>query len=475
VPDESLLSSRPVNRRRAALAAAGSALTLLAGALLWTTNSASGAVPPPPTGWTQVWADDFDGPANTLPSSANWIIDTGHAYPGGPANWGTGEIQNYTSSTSNLSLDGAGNLRITPLRDGAGNWTSARIETQRANFKAPDNGVLRMEARIQMPNVTGDAALGYWPAFWALGSPYRGNWWNWPAIGEFDIMENVNGINAVWGVLHCGVNPGGPCNETTGIGANRACPGSTCQSAFHTYRFEWDRSVSPNQLRWYVDGTQFHQVSQNQMDAGSWNNMTSHAGYYILLNLAIGGAFPNALGGQTPTAATVPGRPMVADYVAVWSRGGGTTPPTSTTTSPPGGGGGDAYSTLQAEGYQGQSGVTVETTTDSGGGQNIASVNNGDWTLYRGVNFGSAAATQFVARVASGAASGVSGLVEVRLDSATSTPIGSFAVASTGGWQSWRTVPANIGGVTGTHDVYLTFTSGQPAAFVNVNWFTFGH
>ncbi|WP_345150628.1 hypothetical protein [Nonomuraea rubra] len=27
--------------------------------------------------------------------------------------------------------------------------------------------------------------------------------------------------------------------------------------------------------------------------------------------------------------------------------------------------------------------------------------------------------------------------------------------------------------MTGTHTVYLTFSSGQPADFVNVNWFTF--
>ena len=48
-------------------------------------------------------------------------------------------------------------------------------------------------------------------------------------------------------------------------------------------------------------------------------------------------------------------------------------------------------------------------------------------------------------------------------------------VSNTGGWQSWRTVPTNIQGVTGTHTVYLTFESGQPADFVNVNWFDFGH
>ncbi|HZX06979.1 glycoside hydrolase family 16 protein [Kribbella sp.] len=430
-------------------------------------GAAEATVPPPPAGWSTVWSDDFDGPSGSLPSSANWIIDTGHGYPGGPGNWGTGEIQNYTSSPDNLSLDGTGNLKITPRRDAAGNWTSARIESQRANFTPPAGGVLAIESRIQMPNVTGDAALGYWPAFWALGSPYRGNYWNWPGIGEFDIMENVNGINSVWGVLHCGVNPGGPCNETTGLGANRACPGSTCQSAFHTYRFEWDTSVSPNQLRWYVDGQQFHSLSQSQFPADTWSNMTSHAGYFVLLNLAIGGAFPDALNGPTPRASTVPDKPMVVDYVAVSTKGGGTTPPPPPSSS--------AYSTLQAESYSQQSGTGLETTTDTGGGQNLMQVGNGDWALYRGIDFGSTPATQFVARVASGAAAGVSGLVEVRLDSRSNPPIGSFAIANTGGWQSWRTVPANISSVTGVHDVYLTFTSGQPADFVNLNWFTFGH
>ncbi|MEV4173519.1 glycoside hydrolase family 16 protein [Nonomuraea sp. NPDC049709] len=454
------------NRLRRRLAAVSVALAALCGLLVQVAVSASASVPPTPSGWSLVWSDDFNGAANTLPSSSNWIIDTGHSYPGGPANWGTGEVQNYTSSTSNLSLDGSGNLRITPLRSASGEWTSARIETRRADFKPADGRILRIESRLQMPNVTGSAALGYWPAFWALGAPYRGNYWNWPAIGEFDIMENVNGINSVWGVLHCGVNPGGPCNETTGLGASRACPGSTCQAAYHTYRFEWDRSVSPNQLRWYVDGQQFHGVNQSQFDATTWANMTGHAGYFLLLNVAMGGAFPNALGGQTPTAATVPGRPMTVDYVAVWQSGSGPGP-----TDPPGGV--DARSTIQAEAYQGQSGTFVEPTTDTGGGQNVGAIANGDWLRFDGVDFGSTAATQFRARVASGAAAGVSGLVQVRLDSPTATPIGDFALGNTGGWQSWRTVPANISGVTGTHTVYLTFSSGQPADFVNVNWFTF--
>ncbi|MFB8771500.1 glycoside hydrolase family 16 protein [Streptomyces broussonetiae] len=427
--------------------------------------SATAAAPPPPSGWTQVFVDDFNGAAGTGVNTSNWRYSTGTGYPGGPANWGTGEIETMTSSTNNVALDGNGNLRITPRRDAAGNWTSGRIETNRTDFQPPAGGKLRVESRIQMPNVTGAAARGYWPAFWMLGSPYRGNYWNWPSVGELDIMENVQGLNTVWSTMHCGTSPGGPCNETTGIGGSRACPGTTCQAGFHTYGMEWDRSTSPEEIRFYVDGINYHTVRANQVDATTWANATNH-GYFIILNVAMGGGFVDAFGGG-PDAATVPGHSMVVDYVQVLSSsGGGTTPPPT--------GNRDAYSAIQAESYDGQSGVFTEATTDTGGGQNLGALANGDWALYRGVNFGSTAATQFVARVASGAASGVSGLVEVRLDSRTNAPIGSFAVGNTGGWQSWRTIPANISSVTGTHDVYLTFTSGQPADFVNVNWFHFG-
>ncbi|MGN9757584.1 glycoside hydrolase family 16 protein [Streptomyces sp. SD31] len=453
-----------IPRRRRALIAVLSTLGLAAAVATAATLPANASAPTPPSGWTQVFLDDFNGTAGTGVNTSNWQYATGTSYPGGPANWGTGEVETMTNSTSNVALDGNGNLRITPLRDSAGRWTSGRIETNRTDFQPPSGGKLRVEGRIQMPNVTGTAAEGYWPAFWMLGAPYRGNYQNWPSVGELDIMENVQGRNTVWATMHCGTNPGGPCNETTGLGNSTACPGSTCQSAFHTYTMEWDRSVSPETIRFYVDGTQFHSVNASQVDATTWSNATNH-GFFIILNVAMGGAFPDAFGGGLD-GDTRSGVPMVVDYVQVLSaNGSGTTPPPT--------GNRDAYSAIQAESYDGQSGANTESTSDSGGGQNIGSLANGDWALYRGVNFGSSAANQFVGRVASGAAGGVSGLVEVRLDSRGNAPVGSFAVANTGGWQSWRTVPANISGVTGTHDVYLTFTSGQPSDFVNVNWFNF--
>ncbi|MFG2381447.1 glycoside hydrolase family 16 protein [Streptomyces avermitilis] len=460
------ISARRRTLRRALVAVLGT-LSLAAAAATAATLPANASAPTPPAGWSQVFLDDFNGAAGSGVSTANWQYDTGTSYPGGAANWGTGEVETMTSSTNNVSLDGNGNLRITPLRDSAGNWTSGRIETHRTDFQPPAGGTLRVESRIQLPNVTGAAAKGYWPAFWLLGAPYRGNYQNWPSVGELDVMENVQGLNTDWATVHCGTNPGGPCNETSGIGGSTSCTGTTCQAGFHTYAMEWDRSTSTEEIRFYLDGINFHTVKASQVDATTWANATNH-GFFLILNVAMGGGFPAAFGGG-PDSGTDPGHPMVVDYVQVLqsSGGSGTTPPPS--------GNRDAYGAIQAESYDSQSGTSTEATTDTGGGQNIGSLGNGDWALYKGVDFGSTAAKQFYARVASGAAAGVSGLVEVRLDSRTGSPVGSFSVANTGGWQGWKTVPANISSVTGTHDVYLTFTSGQSADFVNVNWFDFGH
>ena len=122
-------------------------------------------------------------------------------------------------------------------------------------------------------------------------------------------------------MLHCGTNPGGPCNETTGIGKAHECAGD-CQAEFHEYALELDRSGDVEELRWYADGQQFHSVKQTDVDAQTWANATDH-GHFILLNLAMGGAFPDGVAGQrTPTAATQPGGSLSVDYVSVETTGG---------------------------------------------------------------------------------------------------------------------------------------------------------
>ena len=95
------------------------------------------------------------------------------------------------------------------------------------------------------------------------------------------------------------------------------------------------------------------------------------------------------------------------------------------------------------------------------------------WTL--AVDFGTTPVRTFSARAASGISGGRSGLVEVRLDRVSNPVVSSFAIANTGGWQSWHLVPANISAVTGTHTVYITLASGQPADYVNLDRISFGH
>ncbi|MGI5229028.1 discoidin domain-containing protein [Actinoallomurus sp. CA-142502] len=280
------------------------------------------AVPAPPAGFTTTWSDDFTGAAGTGLNTGTWKYDTG---PG--SGFGTGEIETMTNSTANVYQDGAGHLVLKALHSGSdprAGWTSGRVETQAATFGAPAGGVVMMQASIQQPNVTTANGAGYWPAFWMLGSTLRSGT-PWPTSGEVDILEDINGRSSVFGTLHCGTNPGGPCNESTGIGSGEhACPG--CQTGYHTYAVQIDRSVSPEQIRWYLDGTNYFTLAANRVDATTWANAVDHP-FFIIFDLAMGGGFPDAFGGG-PNSSTVSGASLNIDYVAVYNKapggGGGT-------------------------------------------------------------------------------------------------------------------------------------------------------
>jgi beta-glucanase (GH16 family) len=299
---------------------AASARPLFAAAVPAAAPAATRAnVPGPPAGFTTTWSDDFNGGAGSGLDTGTWKYDTG---PG--SSFGTGEIETMTNSTSNVFTDGNGNLVLRALHSGSdpnSGWTSGRVETQAATFGAPAGGVVEMQASIQQPNLTTANGAGYWPAFWMLGSTLRTGT-TWPASGEVDILEDINSRSSVFGTLHCGVDPGGPCNETTGIGSGeRACPG--CQTGYHTYAVQIDRSVSPEQIRWYLDGQNYFTVNANQVDATTWANAVDHP-FFIIFDLAMGGGFPNAYGGG-PNGATASGGQMNVDYVAVYNKspGGG--------------------------------------------------------------------------------------------------------------------------------------------------------
>jgi beta-glucanase (GH16 family) len=259
--------------------------------------------------WKKVWSADFTGPAGLGVSTKYWKYDTGDGV------FGNGEVENMTASPANVHLDGHGDLDITALYEPTG-WTSGRIQTI-TDFGAPAGGEMKVSASIEQPDPAD--GLGYWPAFWMLGPG------TWPAHGEIDILEDVDGLNERSGAFHCGnlfqPNPDGtfgPCHEHNGLSSKlRPCTG--CQSGFHTYSVIVDRrNAADEQLRWYFDGAEYFSVSESQVGAATWNEAVNH-GFSIILDLAMGGQYPNELCNcVTPNSLTSNGGTMRVSNVSVY-------------------------------------------------------------------------------------------------------------------------------------------------------------
>jgi len=119
---------------------------------------------------------------------------------------------------------------------------------------------------------------------------------------------------------------------------------------------------------------------------------------------------------------------------------------------------------IEAENYQVNSGLSAETCTDTGGGQDMGFTTAGDYLDYL-VYIPSDGTFSFEYRLAS--TSG--GTIELRLadDPSNQTLIHTVTVPNTGGWQTWKSVLATgtLPGGTHTLRVYI-----KKAEF-NINWF----
>ena len=202
-----------------------------------------------------------------------------------------------------MRLDGEGHLVITARAEapssgfvcwyGQCGYTSTRLKT--AGLFARSYG--RFEARIRIPR-----GQGIWPAFWMLGVNIDSV--GWPASGEIDIMENIGREPAIThGTLH---GPGYSGGE--GIsGADTISQGAVADD-FHVFAVAW----KPSEIRWYVDGRQYHRLTPADLPAGrEW--VFDHP-FFLLLNLAVGGIWPG-----DPDASTIFPQEMIVDYVRVYS------------------------------------------------------------------------------------------------------------------------------------------------------------
>lgn len=268
-----------------------------------------GVVPSAPAGWNTVFTDSFPGKAGTAPSSANWFYDIGTSLD-------IGGVDHTTNSTKNVYIDGSGHLVLKAVRTTSGKWQSARIESTRDDFEAPAGGELEMRASIKLPATAN--GLGYWPAFWALGSPMRTGG-NWPASGEIDMMEDVNAMNDASQTLHDAAGSTGH--------ALLACPLSPCLSGYHTYSAIVNRTnTKAEYLQFLMDGKVVETITEASVGVAAWQKAIDH-GFFLVLYLSIGGTYPNAMCDcTTPTARTASGRTMTVKYVAVYEKGGNSTP-----------------------------------------------------------------------------------------------------------------------------------------------------
>jgi len=287
-----------------------------------------------------IWEENF----NTLD---NWTKAIGNGYWG----WGNGELEFYKEDNVVISEipgePGNNALHITAKEETGPdivdqwgnplNYTSGKVNTKaKISIKY---GLI--ETRVHVP----DLDLGGWPAVWMLGTAN----YAWPRSGEMDMMEM--GSQQAFRDLHDEHNGGNGLNNSTVnqvIGANAIFfsedainPGNPSGAAsiswdpddeycrpyynynnplndrFLIYRLYWDE----NSLRFTVtDNGVEHDLYTDPFPIDSISDEFQKP-FYLIANLAIGGAFTDAYnlgdpGSGLPVSMPFPAE-MYVDYIKV--------------------------------------------------------------------------------------------------------------------------------------------------------------
>ncbi|MFN8206229.1 MAG: family 16 glycosylhydrolase [Bacteroidales bacterium] len=225
--------------------------------------------------YTLVFEENFDG--DSL-NPAVWNMENNIGI------WNTGsnrELQHYRTENVTVGSDSAGTgcLMITARKElyNGYQFTSGRINTK--NKLAFKYG--KLECRMKLP----DLANGLWPAFWLLGNTSLG----WPACGEIDIMEagQKEGItNGTQNTRFGGALHWDNAGSYASYGTSAIAP-TPLNEEFHTFTLEW----TPTIIKMYLDSsaTAYYAMTITGADAEEFRNYEN----YLVLNLAVGGMFPD--------------------------------------------------------------------------------------------------------------------------------------------------------------------------------------
>jgi beta-glucanase (GH16 family) len=266
-------------------------LLLLVGALTALPGCTTGAPvapgPESPDSTVEVvFREDFDGPA--LDRSV-WNVE-------GPDFWVNNEQQAYIDHPSVLRIvtgdsaagadGGALLIQAQPqaLVIAAGrdvDFVSGRIDSRgKVEFMYGT-----AEARMKLP-----AGPGLWPAFWILGTE------DWPATGEIDVMEYVGEEEWISHALH---GPG--YSGDTPLVARYSFPPDEDATGWHVYAVDW----TPDSLVFRVDGVPTYRVDRAAVEQyGRWAFDNRK---FLILNLALGGVYPQAINGVDAPYPGLPG------------------------------------------------------------------------------------------------------------------------------------------------------------------------
>lgn len=232
-----------------------------------------------------VFADGFPG---ARLDNSKWRPETGDH------GWGNRELQDYTSTASNILVN-ANTLAIIARRERVpgrpDSFTSARLDSRFSGAYG------HIEARIKTPG-----GAGLLPAFWMLGADSSLR--PWPNCGEIDIMESLGQRepSTVHASLHGPDRRGKPWQLTTSLVTDHRLADD-----FHTYTLDW----WPHSLQVSFDGKAYASFAPEDLPPDqTW---PFDKPYYLLLDLAVGGDWPGTPG----TAVQFP-QTMQVDFVKWW-------------------------------------------------------------------------------------------------------------------------------------------------------------
>lgn len=228
------------------------------------TSSEQVKVPFDASKWTLVWADEFE--KDGLPDPTKWSYEEGYIR--------NGEKQYYTKGRKENARVEGGKLVIEARKD---NFEGKPITSASLHTNGKQSFLYgRIEARAKIPT-----GKGTWPAIWTLGENIGQV--GWPKCGEIDILENV-GYNpkSLYANIHCEAY-----NHTKNNGKGSAILAEAPWEGFHVYAAEW----YPDRIEFFFDDTRYFVYRKQGDGTDVWPFAANH---YLIVNLAIGGAW----GGQ---------------------------------------------------------------------------------------------------------------------------------------------------------------------------------